>query len=560
MSLRAAMFDLGGVLVKLPPPDLLHQSASSLPRELLEAVFDVKNERDVSMHKLERGELTLEQFYPEFNEECHREAKLRGLSVPEGFTAEGFFERFHAGSLNEPMLRAAQQLRSHGFKTCVLTNNWVDDSAARGATSNFMSVLRRSFDLVIESCRVGLRKPDVAIYALALRQLEATPQQVVFLDDIGANLKPAKEMGMATILVKDTAVALRELEAVTGVKLGPDSATALAPVPCEPEDVSHGFIDIKPGVKLHYVEMGEGPVVCLCHGFPESWYSWRYQIPCLADAGYRVIAFDMIGYGDSSHPQDIEEYSQENICKGILSFLNKLGILQATFLGHDWGGVVVWNLAQKFPERLRAVGSINTPFLPTNPSENPAEKMAKKPGVFDYMLYFQKPGVAEAEFEKNLERTFKLFFRYPEDADPTKNTSNVRERGGIFVGLPEDPAMSSLLSEKSLQVYVQQFTKSGFRGPLNWYRNMQANWKWLPLSAKWKVRVPALMVTAEKDPVLSPLMTTGMESWVLNLTRAHIANCGHWTQMERPAELNKILVEWLAKVHELGAHQKQAKL
>ncbi|XP_061425185.1 bifunctional epoxide hydrolase 2 [Lethenteron reissneri] len=559
MSLRVAMFDLGGVLVKLPPPNLLH-GASSLPRELLEAVFDVKNEKDVSLHRLERGELTLEQFYPEFNEECHREAKLRGLSVPEGFTAERFFERFYAGSLNEPMLRAAQQLRSHGFKTCVLTNNWVDDSAARGATSKLMSILRRSFDLVIESCRVGLRKPDVAIYTLALRQLEATPQQVVFLDDIGANLKPAKEMGMTTILVTDTAVALRELETVTGVKLGPDSAAALAPVPCEPEDVSHGFIDIKPGVKLHYVEMGEGPVVCLCHGFPESWYSWRYQIPCLADAGYRVIAFDMIGYGDSSHPQDVEEYSQENICKGIISFLNKLGIIQATFLGHDWGGAVVWNLALKFPERLRAVGGINTPFLPTNPSESPVEKMAKKPGVFDYMLYFQKPGVAEAEFEKNLERTFKLFFRYPEDRDPKINTSNVRERGGFLVGLPEDPAMSSLLSDKSLQVYVQQFTKSGFRGPLNWYRNMLGNWKWLSPSAKWKVRVPGLMVTAEKDSVLSPLMATGMESWVPNLTRAHIENCGHWTQMERPAELNKILVEWLAKVHEPGAQQKQAKL
>uniref|UniRef100_S4RT25 Epoxide hydrolase 2, cytoplasmic n=1 Tax=Petromyzon marinus TaxID=7757 RepID=S4RT25_PETMA len=413
MSLRAAMFDLGGVLLSaqfLPSCGGVLCSCFCLlatGRELLEAVFDVKNERDVSMHKLERGELTLEQFYPEFNEECHREAKLRGLSVPEGFTAEGFFERFHAGSLNEPMLRAAQQLRSHGFKTCVLTNNWVDDSAARGATSNFMSVLRRSFDLVIESCRVGLRKPDVAIYALALRQLEATPQQVVFLDDIGANLKPAKEMGMATILVKD-AVALRELEAVTGVK----ASGVRRAVSAMKQKQSCGKLTSRLSSYRESRRRGSPDVACLSESVGETVAAPRcVQIPCLADAGYRVIAFDMIGYGDSSHPQDIEEYSQENICKGILSFLNKLGLPWATFLGHDWGGVVVWNLAQKFPERLRAVGSINTPFLPTNPSENPAEKMAKKPGVFDYMLYFQKPGVAEAEFEKNLERTFKLFFR-----------------------------------------------------------------------------------------------------------------------------------------------------
>ncbi|XP_044515552.1 bifunctional epoxide hydrolase 2-like [Gracilinanus agilis] len=146
----------------------------------------------------------------------------------------------------------------------------------------------------------------------------------------------------------------------------------------------------KPGVQLHFVERGSGPVVCLLHGFPESWYSWKCQIPVLAEAGYRVIALDLKGYGDSSAPYEIEEYSQEVMCKELITFLDKLDISQAIFIGHDWGGSLVWNMAVFYPERVRAVASLNTPFFPPDPAVPILEKLKKNP-VFSYQIYFQKP-------------------------------------------------------------------------------------------------------------------------------------------------------------------------
>ncbi|XP_030891973.1 bifunctional epoxide hydrolase 2-like [Leptonychotes weddellii] len=191
-------------------------------------------------------------------------------------------------------------------------------------------------------------------------------------------------------------------------------ATAPLSIPCNPSDASHGYVPIKPGVRLHFVELGSGPAVCLCHGFPESWFSWRYQIPALAQAGFRVLALDMKGYGESSAPPEIEEYSMEVLCQEIVTFLDKLGIPQAVFIGHDWGGMLVWNMALFYPERVRAVASLNTPFIPANPNVSPMERIKANP-VFDYQLYFQEPGVAEAELEQNLSRTFKSFFRASDD-------------------------------------------------------------------------------------------------------------------------------------------------
>uniref|UniRef100_A0A8C7AH59 Epoxide hydrolase 2 n=1 Tax=Neovison vison TaxID=452646 RepID=A0A8C7AH59_NEOVI len=299
----------------------------------------------------------------------------------------------------------------------------------------------------------------------------------------------------------------------------------------------------QPGVRLHFVELGSGPAVCLCHGFPESWFSWRYQIPALAQAGFRVLALDMKGYGESSAPPEIEEYSMEVLCQEMVTFLDKLGIPQAVFIGHDWGGMLVWNMALFYPERVRAVASLNTPFIPANPTVSPMERIKANP-VFDYQLYFQEPGVAEAELEQNLSRTFKSFFRASDDM-AFLSVSKVREMGGLLVRAPEEPSPSSIVTEEDIRVYVQQFQKSGFRGPLNWYRNMELNWKWGCKAVGWKILIPALMVTAEKDPVLVPEMSKHMEDWIPNLKRGHIKECGHWTQMEKPTELNQILTEWL---------------
>ncbi|XP_063298046.1 bifunctional epoxide hydrolase 2 [Pelobates fuscus] len=548
---RVVLFDLGGVLLT-PGLQVVFQRLEEslhLPRGFLPSVF-LKNGPDGYFAQAERGQIPLSKLITELNNDCKTSAEESGVALPESFSLEqAFHGMYEEGGINKPMLEAAVTLRNHGFKTCILTNNWVDDSPSRSISAKLISFLHRHFDLIIESCRIGMRKPESKIYEYALQKLQAKPDETIFLDDIGANLKPAREMGISTVLVKDTDVALKELQELTGIQF--IESKEFTPTPASPENVTHGFVTIKPGVKLHFVEMGSGPAICLCHGFPESWYSWRYQIPALADGGYRVLALDMKGYGDSSAPAEIEEYSQEELCKGLVVFLDKLGISQATFIGHDWGGAIVWNMALFFPERVRAVASLNTPFFTADPKVRALDRIKANP-LFDYQLYFQEPGVAEAELERNLERTFKLFFQGSNEQDKrTKffKTSSVRERGGIFVGAPEDPPLSVMLKESDVQFYINQFKKSGFRGPLNWYRNMDKNWQWSLTAHKWKILVPALMVTAGRDPVLLPIFTRGMEDLIPNLSRENIEECGHWTQMERPAAVNKILIKWLGEVH-----------
>uniref|UniRef100_A0A8C3SGW5 Epoxide hydrolase 2 n=1 Tax=Chelydra serpentina TaxID=8475 RepID=A0A8C3SGW5_CHESE len=451
-----------------------------------------------------RGEIAVSQLVSELEEDCKKFAASSGASLPEKFSVAQVFEDIMTqGKLNTAILQAAVALRNNGFTTCVLTNNWIDDGPQRHIMALTLSLLRRHFDLVIESCRVGLKKPDPRIYEYALGVLKAKPQEVIFLDDVGANLKPAREMGIATILFKDTDAALKELQDLCGIQLLGREETL--PIACDPVNVTHGYVPIKPGVQLHFVEMGNGPVVCLCHGFPESWFSWRYQIPALAEAGFRVLALDMKGYGDSTAPPDIEEYSQEEICKVGGSALIS-GISQAVFIGHDWGGAVVWNMSLFYPERVRAVAGLNTPYKPANPKVDVMEMIKAQP-LLDYQLYFQEP--------------------------VKEKTERGHDNGGLLAGLPEDPPPSQILAGADLQFFIQQYKKFGFRRPLNWYRNMRANWLW-SLSAKGrKILVPALMVTAGKDFILHPNLSKGMEEWIPQLTRGHIEECGHWTQMER---------------------------
>ncbi|XP_064128725.1 bifunctional epoxide hydrolase 2 isoform X2 [Loxodonta africana] len=410
MALRAAVFSLDGVLVlpSIAAALVSIEETLALPRGFLNEVFK-KGGPDGSSARLIKGKMTFSQWVPLMEEDCRKHSEASGICLPENFSINQIFGKaISARKINRPIFQAALTLRKKGFTTCILTNNWLVDSAQRGSLAQLMSELRLHFDFLIESCHAGMAKPEPQIYKLVLDTLQANPNEVVFLDDTEANLKPVRDLGMTTILVQDTDAALRELEKVTGMQLL--STTTPLPTACKPSDMSHGYVPVKPGVRLHFVELGTGPVVCLCHGFPESWFSWRYQIPALAQAGYRVLAVDMKGYGESSAPHEIEEYSLEVLCKEMITFLDKLGISQAVFIGHDWGGLLVWYLALFFPERVRAVASLNTPFKPMNPDVTLMETIKANP-LFDYQVYFQQPGVAEAELEKNLTRTFKCLFR-----------------------------------------------------------------------------------------------------------------------------------------------------
>uniref|UniRef100_A0A8C3WHP9 Bifunctional epoxide hydrolase 2 n=1 Tax=Catagonus wagneri TaxID=51154 RepID=A0A8C3WHP9_9CETA len=510
MTLRAAVFALDGVLA-LPSVTSAWARAEeklALPRGFLNEAFK-KGGQDSSVARLMTGEITFSQWVPFMEEDCQKCAEDSGIRLPENFSIKHIFDTvLSAKKINYPMLQAARTLRMKGFSTCILTNNWLDDSTQRGSLAQLMCELRPHFDFLIESCRIGMAKPDPQIYKFMLDTLKARPSEVVFLDDFETHLKPVRDLGMATILFRDTDMALRELEKVTGVQLL--QSPALPPASCDPSAVSHGYVLIR--------------------------------IPALAQVGFRVLALDMKGYGESSAPHEIEEYSMEVLCKDMVTFLDKLGISQAVFIGHDWGGMLVWNMALFYPERVRAVASLNTPFFPSSPNVSPMEMIKANP-VFDYQLYFQEPGVAEAELEQNLDRTFKSFFRAHDETFLTLN--RVCEVGGLFVGTPEEPSLSRLVTEEDIQFYVQQFKKSGFRGPLNWYRNIKRNWQWGCKGSGRKILIPALMVTAENDFVLLPKLSEHMENWIPHLKRGHIKDCGHWTQMDKPTELNRILTEWL---------------
>ncbi|MCZ6708067.1 MAG: alpha/beta hydrolase, partial [Chloroflexi bacterium] len=181
-------------------------------------------------------------------------------------------------------------------------------------------------------------------------------------------------------------------------------------------DWVHEQLDDVNGLSMHVVEQGNGDPVIFCHGWPELWFSWRSQIPAIAAAGFRAIAPDQRGYGRTTAPEPIEAYTQQYLCADLVALLDKLALEQAVFVGHDWGGAVVWNMALHHPERVRAVAGVNTPFGGQPPA--PMLELRKdEPGIWDYQFYFQEPGVAEAELEADVERSLRLIFRGSDPAD-----------------------------------------------------------------------------------------------------------------------------------------------
>ncbi|XP_040887908.1 bifunctional epoxide hydrolase 2 [Toxotes jaculatrix] len=545
---KAVLFRFWGVAVSSRPHAVFHklEELHNLPGGFLSSVV---SQKDSAMMRAERGELTLSQTIPVFEEECVKEAQVRGVTLPPDWSVRGLLEKLGEAMMDvQPaVLETAANLRRNGLLTAVLANHWIDDTATGDGPARLLSLLGRHFDLVLRSCHSGHRVPESAMFSSALKHLEVTSQEAVWLDADEEGVRAAEAAGVKAIMVENLDHALDKLADFTGVQA---VRAESSPPSCSCDEVSHGYVTIRPGVRTHYVEMGSGPPVLLCHGFPESWYSWRYQIPAVAAAGFRVLALDMKGYGESTAPPDIEEYSQEQLCKDLITFLDKMSMPQVTLVGHDWGGLLVWTMAQYFPERVRAVASLNTPLFPADPSAPPGQRLKAVP-IFDYQLYFQKPGVAEAELEKNLERTFKIFFSSSSEAvrRPALSTAGVCARGGLFVGLPEQIPRSSMLTEADLQFYISQYKENGFRRPLNWYRNGEVNWRWMCSRPSGKLLMPALMVTAGKDPVLLPAFSKGMEDKIPNLSRGHIEECGHWTQMDRPAETNNILISWLKETH-----------
>jgi pimeloyl-ACP methyl ester carboxylesterase len=303
------------------------------------------------------------------------------------------------------------------------------------------------------------------------------------------------------------------------------------------------------GIRLSVTEAGEGPAVVLCHGFPELAYSWRHQLPALAAAGFRAIAPDQRGYGGSARPEAVEAYDIHHLTGDLVGLLDALGLERAVFVGHDWGGIVVWMMALLHPGRTAGVVGVNTPYLPRPPAP-PVTLFRARWGEHYYVVHFQRPGEAEAAFARDVRRVFTQLMRAAvplADAAASWRAPEGRIRTMVeFVEGPEAPGRP-LLTGNELGVYVDAFTRAGFAGGVNWYRNLDRNWETTPQLDGARIDVPSLMVTAELDPVLRPAMAEPMRALVSDLEVVTIPGCGHWTQQEKPAELNRILIDWLGR-------------
>jgi pimeloyl-ACP methyl ester carboxylesterase len=305
------------------------------------------------------------------------------------------------------------------------------------------------------------------------------------------------------------------------------------------------------GIDMAVYEAGpkDGVPVVLCHGFPELAFSWRYQIKALGDAGFHVLAPDQRGYGLTSRPEKIEDYDMKHLTGDLAGMLDAFGIDKAVFAGHDWGGMVVWQMAIYQPERVAGVIGVNTPFLP-RPPVDPIMAMRAMYGENMYIVFFQKPGVADALLAKDTGKAFRFFMRKggPTAAEYAKLPQEQRNLELVHALQSDESLWPGVLvmPKEELQFFIDTFEKTGFTGGINWYRNFTRNWVESG-TMEQRVHVPGLMIMAEDDVVLSPAMADGMERFVPDLEKVLIKKCGHWTQQEHPEETSAAMINWLKK-------------
>jgi pimeloyl-ACP methyl ester carboxylesterase len=309
------------------------------------------------------------------------------------------------------------------------------------------------------------------------------------------------------------------------------------------------------GVELSVVDAGSGPVVVLAHGFPELAYSWRHQIGPLVDAGYRVLAPDQRGYGRSSQPTDIADYDIVHLTDDLLGLLDDVDAEQAVFVGHDWGSMVVWQQSLLHPERVAAVVGMSVPFVPRGPIP-PVQMMRTIFGDnFFYILYFQEPGVADAEFAADTGTMLRrMLGGLTADATPAAvDMFGPAADGGFIARLPEPKTLPAWLTQAELDHYIAEFNRTGFTGGINWYRNFDRNWSLTEHIADAKVTMPALFIAGSVDPVIMMSPPDVMKDWVTDLRgTVLVEGAGHWVQQENPDEVNAALLDFLRAVAPTG--------
>ncbi len=291
---------------------------------------------------------------------------------------------------------------------------------------------------------------------------------------------------------------------------------------------------------------GRGPPVVLVHGWPEIAYSWKHILPALAGAGFRTIALDLKGFGRSDAPKDRALYDIEHMTADLAALLDALEIEKAVFCGHDWGGAIVWPMAQLHGRRVAGVIGVSTPHRPP-PPVSPISIMKRRHTDRHYIVRFQEEDVPEKILAQDPTRFFRLMFRRPKFRGIPETLDNrVFDLLGRLQDGPPPSDEDVILSDADIGVFVDAYERSGFTGGVNLYRNIDRNWE-IMKERDPIVRHPALWVGAASDIYLPPSGADGIEKIVPNVEKHVIPDCGHWVMWEKPKELNAILIDWLLR-------------
>jgi pimeloyl-ACP methyl ester carboxylesterase len=303
-------------------------------------------------------------------------------------------------------------------------------------------------------------------------------------------------------------------------------------------------------IHMRYAEAGSGPLVLFCHGWPESWYSWRHQLQAVSAAGFRAVAPDMRGYGGTQSPEPIDQYTLLHLVGDMAELVRALGETKAVIVGHDWGAPVAWHAALWRPDLFTAVSAMSVPYAP--PGYVDILSALEKLGIDNfYLQYFQKPGVAEAELQQDIRGALRRLYYTAGGEMVEKDKGFGRLTGGTLLANTVDPeTLPAWLSDADLDYYAGEFARAGFRGGLNWYRNLRRNWE---LSGPWRgqpIRQPSQFIAGSRDGVLRfPAAKSQLEAYpktLPGLRGSHILEgAGHWVQQERATDVNRLLIEFL---------------
>lgn len=308
------------------------------------------------------------------------------------------------------------------------------------------------------------------------------------------------------------------------------------------------------GIEVRAAVAGSGPLVILVHGWPELWYSWRHQIGPLAEAGYRVVAPDVRGYGGSDKPHAVEAYTMKSLTDDVVGLIDALGEDQAILIGHDWGAPICWNTAALYPERVSAVAGLSVPYRKRGPL--PTIEMWRNlyKDRFFYQLYFQQEGVAEAELEADVRGALrKIYYSLSGDASSDALWRDKDPAATLLDGLVDPDPFPAWLGEDDIGYFTAAFEHGGFRGPLNRYRCQGLDWEELPQLSDLTVDQPSLFVAGTRD--LVRYIVPGMdlyESADIDCTnfrgKVLIEGVGHWVQQEAPSQVNEALLDFLRRL------------